>query len=275
LTSFIEKAWRFSLTAGFLATTVFYTTISGASGLQLTDEQLRWVGERIYQNECGGRPECLVHWNEGEAFPSLGIGHFIWYPSAVDGRFVESFPGFIRYAVEAGEEVPSWLADLNPLAAPWPDRQQFIASGNSAEVTGLRAWLVDTQGLQVAYILDRARESLGRVVEAAPEPEQPIMQQRLNAMVATPGGSYALIDYVNFKGEGLAPTEAYNGQGWGLLQVMQQMTWHPDKPALQRFREAAAEVLTRRALNASDPIERDRWLPGWLNRLDTYREPHD
>jgi hypothetical protein len=275
LTGFIEKVWPHLLTVAFLTATVFHSAISGASGLQLTDEQLRWVGERIYLNECGGRSECLVHWNEGEAFPSLGIGHFIWYPEAVNGRFVESFPGFIRYAVEAGEQVPQWLTDLNPLAAPWTDRQQFLASADSPEIAMLRAWLVDTQGLQVAYILNRARESLGRVVEAAAEPERPIMQQRLNALVATPGGSYALIDYVNFKGEGLAPTEAYNGQGWGLLQVLQQMTWHPDKSALQRFREAAAEVLTRRALNASDPIERDRWLPGWLNRLDTYREPTD
>ena len=43
--------------------------------------------------------------------------------------------------------------------------------------------------------------------------------------------------------------------------------------ALERFREAAGRVLTRRAENAGNPIERERWLPGWLKRLETYREP--
>ena len=29
-----------------------------------------------------------------------------------------------------------------------------------------------------------------------------------------------MIDYVNFKGDGLKPTERYKGEGWGLLQVL-------------------------------------------------------
>ena len=46
-----------------------------------------------------------------------------------------------------------------------------------------------------------------------------------------------------------------------------------DRPTLDRFRSAAAEVLTRRAGNADAPIERERWLAGWLRRLESYREP--
>ncbi|MGL4254471.1 MAG: hypothetical protein ACRCR2_10650, partial [Fusobacteriaceae bacterium] len=43
-------------------------------------EELNHVGKLIYRNETGEKREFLVHWNRGEEFPSLGIGHFIWYP---------------------------------------------------------------------------------------------------------------------------------------------------------------------------------------------------
>ncbi|MEE3116481.1 MAG: hypothetical protein VX339_00125, partial [Pseudomonadota bacterium] len=98
----------------------------------------------------------------------------------------------------------------------------------------------------------------------------------LKALAATPGGIYALMDYVNFKGEGLSRMERYKGQGWGLLQVLLAMEADTaGEPALDRFREAAATVLKRRAANAENPIERERWLEGWLKRLESYREPVD
>lgn len=242
-------------------------------GLSLSPAQLDWVGARIYQNECASRVECLVHWNEGEAFPSLGIGHFIWYPTGVDEPFMESFPAWVQFALDAGEPVPQWLTELTPMDAPWPNRNQFPAVENDARLATLRDWLVDSQGVQAAFILARAQASLGRVIEAAPVERQARLSGYLDALTATPGGSYALIDYVNFKGEGLAPGEAYQGEGWGLLQVLRQMTWYPEHTALDAFRQSAADVLTRRAANAPRAIERDRWLPGWLNRLQTYREP--
>ena len=43
------------------------------------------------------RAEYLTHWNEGEDFPSLGIGHFIWFPEGVDAPFDEQFPALISY----------------------------------------------------------------------------------------------------------------------------------------------------------------------------------
>ena len=96
---------------------------------------------------------------------------------------------------------------------------------------------------------------------------------RLARLVATPGGTYALMDYVNFKGEGLSPSEQYRGEGWGLLQVLLAMEPEPGGSTRDAFREAAGRVLTRRAANADNDIERERWLPGWLKRLETYREP--
>ena len=51
------------------------------------------------------------------------------------------------------------------------------------------------------------------------------------------------------------------------------MSGDPEDAAVQQFQEAARKVLTRRAENAENPVERERWLPGWLKRLDTYSEP--
>lgn len=242
--------------------------------ITLESAQMAWIGAQIFRNECAGKLDCLVHWNEGEAFPSLGIGHFIWYPKDVEGRFVESFPALIQYMMQRQASVPDWLRKLEPFDAPWPDREAFLAAEDSVEVAGLRTFLAGTQGLQAEFIVRRAKESLTDVVAAAPAGKRPAVQNRLKSLAATPGGTYALMDYVNFKGEGLSQMERYKGQGWGLLQVLLAMeTETAGKTALSNFREAAARVLTRRAENAENPIEKERWLAGWLKRLETYKEP--
>ena len=248
--------------------------VSGVDiSLALEPAQLDWVGQRIFQNECAGRFQCLVHWNEGEAFPSLGIGHFIWYPEGVEGRFVESFPQLITYMSQRQASVPDWLRGLDPLDAPWPDRAAFMQMQDSVRVAELREFLAGTQGLQAEFIFRRAQESLGTILDEVPDHHQKVVQGYLEELSATPGGVYALMDYVNFKGEGLAESERYKGEGWGLLQVLLAMDPEPGQSTLDAFRVAAGEVLTRRARNAENPIERERWLPGWLKRLETYREP--
>lgn len=241
--------------------------------LALTSAQLDWVGQQIFRNECAGRFQCLVHWNDGEAFPSLGIGHFIWYPKGVEGRFVESFPALVEYMEQRQVNIPEWLRTLEPFDAPWDDKDDFLAVDDSPRLAELREFLAGTQGIQAEFIFRRARKSLGQIVEATPADQQSDVAARLDALAQTPGGVYAIIDYVNFKGEGLSPTERYDNQGWGLLQVLLEMSGPSDRSALEQFREAAATVLTRRAENAEDPIERERWLPGWLKRLETYKEP--
>lgn len=241
--------------------------------LALTPAQLHWVGAQIFRNECASRRECLVHWNEGEAFPSLGIGHFIWYPTGVHGKFVESFPPLIQFMEEHDAPIPEWLKSLDPFDAPWPDRATFLQVDPDSRTEQLRDFLSQTRGLQAAFIFQRTRLALGRVLQAAPSSEKPRLRKALVELSATPGGAYALMDYVNFKGEGLAESERYHGEGWGLLQVLLEMHSNPEQTALSAFREAAGRVLTRRAENAPRAIERERWLPGWLKRLDTYREP--
>ena len=256
----------------------------------LESGQLDWVGQKIFQNECAGQFQCLVHWNESEAFPSLGIGHFIWYPEGINERFVESFPALFEYMKQRQLNIPLWLRELEPFDAPWPDRETFLKVADSPEMAELREFLAGTQGVQAEFIFRRAKNALKRIVEATPEPRQADVEKQLQALSRTPGGVYAVVDYVNFKGEGLSPDERYNGEGWGLLQVLLAMPASPEtgdsdsagsdaeQPArntLAEFRKAASSVLTRRAENADNPVERERWLAGWLKRLETYREPTD
>jgi hypothetical protein len=81
-----------------------------------------------------------------------------------------------------------------------------------------------------------------------------------------------LVDYVNFKGEGIAPGERYQGEGWGLLQVLQGMSGTtPGQAALDEYSISADRVLTQRVVNAPPERHEERWLPGWRARVRTYR----
>ena len=75
---------------------------------ELREADYYWIAGRIFANETGGKLRYLVHWNEGEDFPSMGIGHFIWFPEGVDAPFDESFPTmekrFKTVDVESTEE---------------------------------------------------------------------------------------------------------------------------------------------------------------------------
>ena len=223
------------------------------------------LGQRIWRNECAGTKQGLVSWNAGEAFPSLGIGHFIWYPAGYRGPFDESFPQFVAYAQRRGVRVPAYFVGK----APWSSKSAFLAD-QSGLADRMRDWLAAHLTLQTEFIMARSRASLSKMLRQSSRPEQ--VRAHYNALARTTQGVYCLVDYVNFKGEGIKSTERYRGQGWGLLQVLEEMRGNPQgRAATAEFARAAAAVLTRRVENA--PAERGerRWLPGWLNRCSTYR----
>src|SRR5437762_3909946 len=99
--------------------------------------------------------------------------------------------------------------------------------------------------------------------EAAPA-ERANVQQQFDRLVRTPQGSYALVDYVNFKGEGVLHSERYQGQGWGLLQVLEAMHGNSEAEAADEFARAATAVLTRRVHNSPPERHESQWLTGWL-----------
>jgi hypothetical protein len=90
-------------------------------------------------------------------------------------------------------------------------------------------------------------------------------------MAGTSQGCYALVDYVNFKGEGVLHTERYQGQGWGLLQVLEGMHGTGgDAAAVEEFSRSAKTILMRRVRNAPPQRHESRWLSGWLQRVNSY-----
>ena len=73
-----------------------------ASEIRVSDAEADRIGKKIWQNECSGTRDGLTSWNKGEDFPSLGIGHFIWYPENKRGPFKESFPALKDYLQSQG-----------------------------------------------------------------------------------------------------------------------------------------------------------------------------
>jgi hypothetical protein len=236
----------------------------------LTGEELDRVGRCIWQNESNGKIEGLTAWNSGENFASLGIGHFIWYPAGESGPFEESFPGLVVFLQREGVRVPEWLQQAAD--CPWPNRAVFLRERQSPRMKELRELLARTQREQVLYIMRRLDRSLPRYRSAA-GPHADHVMANVDRLRRTEAGTFALIDYVNFKGDGLNPRERYKGEGWGLLQVLIAMEPGNAAQAPRAFATASQDVLTRRVEN-SPPERRERqWLQGWMNRCKRYANP--
>jgi hypothetical protein len=247
-------------------------TATRAAGVSLTAAQKARIGQKIWHNESGGTVKGLTHWNEGEEFPSLGIGHFIWYPKGFQGRWTETFPEFIRFAKSRGVQNVPAVAGLPD--CPWNSKAAFYQDFDGTRLAGLRTWLSKTIPLQTEFIMDKSRAALPEALAAAPAGDRTRIQQNYNKVATTPQGIYALIDYVNFKGSGTNPTERYAGQGWGLMWVLREMREVPaGSAAAVEFGNAAKRCLDRRITNSPPERGESRWREGWHNRCEGYGKP--
>ena len=240
--------------------------------VSLSHQDAMRIGKKIWQNECGGTIAGLTSWNAGENFASLGIGHFIWYPAGARGPFEESFPNFVRYAQRRGAKLPELLLGSPFPPCPWDSRAEFLKAESTVKVKQLRIFLADTIDLQADFLVERLREALPKILAAAPSAERGKIEEQFNRVAGSAQGSYALIDYVNFKGEGVLETERYRGSGWGLMQALAGMSGHRDGTAVNEFADAAGAVLRERVENSPPERHERRWLAGWLNRVATYRD---
>jgi hypothetical protein len=242
-----------------------------AAPIHISDADARRIGKRVWQNESNGSVAGLTAWNAGEDFASLGIGHFIWYPQGMRGPFEESFPKFLAYAQERKVVVPVWLNQAT--ACPWKSRAEFSKAKDSAEMRELRQFLAHTVDLQAQFLVARLQESLAKMLNEAAPGERANVERQFARVAGTSHGCYALVDYVNFKGEGVLNTERYRGEGWGLLQVLEGMHGSENGAAAAReFSNSAAAILRRRVQNSPSERHEARWLSGWLNRVHTYSE---
>lgn len=267
---------------------LFLSAISHAAALtaiKLSPEQGMRIAERVRFNETGGKVAALVHWNKGERHPSLGIGHFIWYPQQVEAEFTASFPELMAYLKRQGIQLPYWLG---PEAyCPWADRASFIQAKQSGNerIKTLYALMQSTVHLQVEFMILRLNAALPIMLGSiqGDARKQQVSEAFEAVLFAKPAGNndnklgrqvsengaYALLDYVNFKGEGTNLRERYGGYGWGLLQVLEQLNLNDPSP-LAAFSLSAKAVLQRRIDHAPAVRKEARWRAGWFKRVDSY-----
>ena len=233
----------------------------------LSPKELDSIGRRVWQNECGGTRDGLTSWNAGEGFASLGIGHFIWYPKGVHGPYEESFPELTRFLIGKGTKLPAWLKAAED--CPWSSKAEFQANFRSEQMNELRDLLASTIREQSQFLALRMEKALPKLLAEAPAGRREVIKARFEKLAESGKGTFALIDYVNFKGEGTNPNERYRGQGWGLLQVLDGM--EEGKPAVEAFSDSAAKTLATRVKNAA-PKDETQWLKGWTKRVRSYAE---
>ena len=228
-----------------VATGLIVLGSNSVGAITLSHSDALKIGKRVWQNECNGTISGLTAWNKGEDFASLGIGHFIWYPKGRRGPFDESFPKLVSFISNRGAKLPTLLLGVGRgQPCPWNSRTEFLRAEHTPEMNQLRRFLVDTIDLQAEFLVARLEAALPKMLAEAAPADRTNVQQQFERLTKTPQGCYALVDYVNFKGEGVLPTERYHGQGWGLLQVLEAMHGNSDADAVDEFSRAASAVLT-------------------------------
>lgn len=254
----------------------FFAVVLGSSSARaedflFTDAEAECAARVIFMNECSGKEQNLLYWSPDEAFPSLGIGHFIWYPENASGPYLESFPAFLDFADEIGLELPSWIAAMPLRHSPWKTREEFKLDRNSERMRELRSFLSNTKVEQAHFIIRRFMRVFPVILEDLDEADRKPVREKYDLLMMRREATFAMIDYVNFKGEGFHADARYEGNGWGLAQVLIEMNI-PDDPerSLDEFILAAERVLERRVSYAPRPEVEAKWLPGWRNRLRSY-----
>lgn len=250
----------------FLITIVSLGSLTAfAAPIRVSEKEAAVIGRKVWQNECGGTVAGLTSWNAGEKFGSFGIGHFIWYPKNARGPFEESFPLLIHFMEKRSVKIPAWMRG----ACPWNSRTEFLHDLHSARMNQLRKFLAQTVGEQAAFLVHRLETALPKMLNVAPANARENVRRQFYRVAESRGGKFALIDYVNFKGEGTLRTERYKGEGWGLLQVLENMR-DANGDAVRAFSKSAKEMLTRRVRNSPAARHESRWLKGWDARVERY-----
>lgn len=261
---------RFIFLSALLFTTLF------SSEMTLSTTQANYIAKKVWQNEGAGLDKYLVHWNDGEDFASVGIGHFIWFSEGHTERFREVFPMVVAFMEKRDVKMPNWLNSKTAL--PWNSKAAFYAAkkAKSKKYRELFAFLKSTMSYQAEFMAQRLSQALPQMLESMDDSQREAeVKKRFYEVMYNRNGSinerglYVLLDYTNFKGEGTLKSERYKGQGWGLLQVLEHM--NPKETNKQKaFAESAKAILSRRIKNSPPARGEERWRKGWNVRLNTY-----
>ena len=247
-----------------------------ASSINLSQSQANYIAKKVWQNEGAGLDKYLIHWNNGEDFASIGIGHFIWFSKGHKERFREVFPMFLKFVEQKNIKMPKWLNSKTPL--PWNNKKSFYKAkkAKSKKYKELFAFIKTTQPYQAEFMAKRVNQVLPQILKTIKNKKQKtLIQKRFNHILYNKHskidkqGLYILIDYTNFKGEGTLPSERYKNQGWGLLQVLKHIN-PKEKNKFKAFATSAKKMLSRRIKNSPKARGEERWRKGWNIRLDGY-----
>ena len=154
-------------TSILLSSALFNHVYAQSYSIKLSDKQTNTLATLIWQNEGAGKTEFLTVWNKNENFPSLGIGHFIWYPTSNKGPYIEQFPQLLNYLQENNIQIPEWLTEAK--VAPWKSREMFYDAFESNQLTQLRSLLHSTIGLQARFIIKRLERGIPAILESSDE----------------------------------------------------------------------------------------------------------
>ena len=237
--------------------------------MALDQDTIQRIGKQIWHNEASCREDYLVFWSDKESFPSFGIGHSIWLPEGHEIKYTQGFHPLCQHLKESGIVLPSWIEDALKKGAPWKDRTDFY--NDQARLQELRKLLSSTVAHQAQFMVNRLKHTLPEIIKAAPKNKRKKVKRIINLMLASGVGTYVLVDYLNFKGDGLNPLEKSNGKPWGLLSVLQDM---PDNLTQENVTKAFTIAATKKLLmlieHSSPHYKRLNFFGGWITRLNTY-----
>ncbi len=257
---------------------MIFVFFADAKDIDISNKDASLIAQKIWYNEGAGKKSYLVWWNRGEEFASLGIGHFIWFTKDKPMWFFHAFPAMLEYITAKGAEAPKWLTPKTPCI--WNSYKEWKTAKetNSKKMQELTRFLYETRALQAKFMIHRLSQAYPKLLRYAPNNKsKDIIKKNFNRLLYNKSGSinrqgaYILVDYINFKGDGILKSERYQGKGWGLYQVLLHMDTKEPNP-YKAFADSARFILDR--LTKISPPKRNlkRFKKGWFNRVKTYEK---
>jgi len=224
------------------------------------------IGLEIAKNQGVNNKISQIYWCNDDKYASLGIANFIWY-SENDERKQTSFNDLLKY-ISQSQPLPNWLVNID--YPPWNSREEFLSSKHDMFKNQLSHFLQENIDKQTQYLIFKLEDRLPKMLDQIKSPFAKMhLYENFYHIAMQEDGVYALIDYFVFQGDGTLASDRYNNQGWGLLQVLDNMKGNSDN-LLREFISSADLLLTRRIANG--PAEEAKQLTNWRMRLNTYNE---
>lgn len=259
-------------------------TFNGGKFVSTVNTNKDAMFNKLAKNEGTNEKDKLAFWSPKESFPSLGIGHFTW---RTDDKFDYVFPQFVDFLLEKAEETPpsftfptkyqktlyDKLMINGKLTFPkeWKNRASFDASLITTE---LRNFLdeKEVKAMQREFIMERTYKSLYSIIETETNSAvKTKLKTRINALIDKGDKCvFALLDYTNFKGNGLNTKERVGGNGWGLKQVILEMNEPIDLNSFVKSAKERLLVRTTVATGGTYHVTSGQYA-GFVSRLNNYK----